>query len=134
MEIRYSKRRLISIFILAGLFIAFGGYFIWTYGLLKFSSIAYTSIGLSYLGIGLYLQKAKYMKIKDDRIRMFSLLKKKVYLKDITEVYIKFGDYFIETPQHKLVLKKDFIHEDDRDKLEDYFKELQSELDKRQKT
>lgn len=132
MKIGYAKWTLNNTLFLGVLWSIFGAFHLYEYlsfGELKWYKIFFIIIGPLYLGQYLYQKGRKYVTFDDERILVFNLWPKLIWLTDLEEVKFLAADYhFISKTGKKIVVNKESLDQTMVKEFDRKFYELQRQL------
>lgn len=123
MEISYNKKKSNISLILGIIWILIG-----TTSIIGNSENDFLSgflfIGIAYLAIYFMQRNVPYVLITDEFIQVCNFKKKKIYLKDITEVKYFAGDYIIKSDSKELSIDSNFVEKESLPNLKNAIEEL----------
>lgn len=132
MKIGYAKWTLNNTLFLGVLWSIIGAFHLYEYlsfGELKWYKIFFIIIGPLYLGQYLYQKGRKYVTFDDERILVFNLWPKLIWLTDLEEVKFLAADYhFISKTGKKIVVNKESLDQTMVKEFDRKFYELQRQL------
>lgn len=81
-------------------------------------------IGIAYLAIYFIQRNVPYVLITDEFIQVCNFTKRKIYLKDITEIKYFAGDYVIKSASKELSIDSNFVEKESLPSLKNAIEEL----------